>query len=125
MPATPWRGNSPARSTTRFWTFCGGTDLHQEHAFAAGLLIEQLVGRLGLVELPTIREQMLDVDLVVGDEARAVGLDGRGERPRADDGELLAQHLRADIDRHVAAFADETGDAPGPRAAHRDQASIR
>src|SRR6202035_6032014 len=77
-------------------------NLHQEHAFAAGLAVEQLIGRLGLRELPAIREQMLDIDLVVGDEARAVGLDGRGKSPRADDGELLTQHLRADLDGHVA-----------------------
>src|ERR1700681_2589930 len=128
-PATPWRGSSRARSTTRFWIFCGGTEpragLHQEHALAAALTVEQLIGRLGLRQLPTIREQMLDVDLVVGDEARTVGLDGRGECPRADDGELFAQHLRADVDGHVAAFADETDDSPGPRAAHRDQAAVR
>src|SRR5579862_2258010 len=79
----------PARSELR---------LQQKHALAAGLAIEQLIGRLGLCQLPAIREQVLDVDLVVGDEARAVGLDGGGESPRADDGELLAQHLRTDVD---------------------------
>src|ERR1700719_4028959 len=104
MPAMPWRGSSPARSTTRFSIFCGGTErqrpagLHQKHTFAAGLAVEQPVGLVGLRKLPAIGEQMLDVDLVVGDEARAVGLDGRGESPPADDGELLAPTLWADIE---------------------------
>src|SRR5215469_11554189 len=54
---------------------------HQKHALAAGLPVEQPVGLVRLRQLPAIREQMLDVDLAIGDEGRALGLDDRGERP--------------------------------------------
>src|SRR3954451_11600329 len=46
----------------------------QEHAFAGGLGVEQLVGLVGLVELPAVGEQFFDVDLAIDDELRALGL---------------------------------------------------
>ena len=43
--------------------------LRQENALAGGLGVEQLVGLIGLVEGPALREQAVDVDLPIGDEA--------------------------------------------------------
>src|ERR1051326_2806714 len=98
--------------------------LHQKHALAAGLLIEQPIGLLGLIELPAVGEQIVDLDAAVGDELRTLRLPHLGEGPRSDDGELLAQHVGAHVDRDVAALADETNSAPGARAAHRCDASL-
>jgi hypothetical protein len=47
---------------------------HQEHAFAGGLGVEQTVGFLGLVELPLMREQAVDIDLALDAEPGAFGL---------------------------------------------------
>ena len=110
-PAERWRAGEALDS------------LHQKNALAAGLPIEQPVGLVGLVELPAIRKQMVDVDLVVGDKARAIGLDGGGKGPRCNNGKLLAQHVGADLDSDVAAFADETGGAPFARGTDGDDAA--
>src|SRR5260370_12197057 len=88
--------------------------LHQKDTFAAGLAVEQPIGLLRLRKLPAVREQTIDGDLAIEDEARAIGLDDCGEGPGADDGELLAQHVRADIEGHAAAFANEPHDTPCP-----------
>ena len=48
--------------------------LHQEHALAGGLGVEQAIGLFRLVELPLMREQAVDIDLVLDAEARAIGL---------------------------------------------------
>jgi hypothetical protein len=52
-----------------------------EDAFAAGLAVEQPIGLLGLGQLPAMREQVVDCDLAVGDEAGAVRLSNRGKGP--------------------------------------------
>src|SRR5262249_23145108 len=57
------------------------TALHQEHALAARLLVKQSVGLLGLIELPAMREQIVDLDLAVGNELRALGLPDLREGP--------------------------------------------
>ena len=49
---------------------------HQKHAFAAGLLVKQLIGLFSLIESPGVREQLVDINLALGDEAGAVGLAG-------------------------------------------------
>src|SRR5579862_668383 len=72
-----------------------------------------------------MRKQVLDCDLAVGDEAGTFCLNKSGERPRSDDGELLAQQVRADVEAHAAAFADKTRDTPCPSTAYRGQASLR
>ena len=36
--------------------------LHQEHALAGGLGVEQLVGLVRLIELPAVGEQLFDVE---------------------------------------------------------------
>src|SRR6185312_4145695 len=83
----------------------GNRLLHQEHALAGRLRVEQLVGLFGLVELPAVGEQRLDIDPAVRDELRAFGLADRREGPRGDDRQLLPEHVGADIDRHVVALA--------------------
>src|ERR1051326_5165286 len=101
------------------------TALHQEHALAAGLLVEEPIGFLGLIEPPAVSEQIVDLDVAVGDELRALRLPHLRERPRTDDGELLAQHVWAHVDRHISALADETNGAPGARATNRSDAALR
>ena len=46
----------------------------QDHALAHGLLVEHLVGALGFVELEAVRDELGERQLVLGDEAGAVGL---------------------------------------------------
>jgi hypothetical protein len=90
---------------------------HQENAFAVRLPVEQLVGLLRLVERPAVREQLVDIDLAVDAELRALGLDDGGEGPGRDQRHLAPEQVRADVDRHVAALAHETHGAPDLRAA--------
>ena len=47
---------------------------HHEYAFAALLLIKQLVGLRRLGKLPAVGEQVLDRNFSIGDEACAFGL---------------------------------------------------
>src|SRR6516165_7368675 len=98
--------------------------LHQEHALAGGLGVEQTIGLFGLVELPAAGEQLLDIDLALDDKARAVGLPLPREGPGADDRQLLAQHVGADVDRHIVAFADKAHRTPDLGAAHRRYATL-
>src|SRR6185295_19299418 len=93
--------------------------LENDDALAGRLGVENAVGLVGLLELPAVREQRVDVDAVVDREARALELPHRAEGPRADDGELLAQHVAAHVEGDVAALAHEAHRAPGLRAAHR------
>ena len=37
--------------------------LHQEHAFAINLPVEQLIGLAGLIDIPAMGEQFVDVDV--------------------------------------------------------------
>src|SRR5581483_217648 len=84
----------------------------QDDALADRLRVEHAVGLLGLVEAPAVREELLHVDLVVGDELGAVGLALLGEGPRADQRHLPAQHVGAHVEGDLAALADEAGRAP-------------
>src|SRR5260221_6185176 len=70
-------------------------------------------------------EQLVDRDLAVGDEAGAFRLPRRREGPGPDDGELLAQHVAADVERHAVALADEAHRSPGPRTLYGHQPSGR
>ena len=47
---------------------------HYKHAFAAVLLIKNAIGVLGLRQPPAVREQVLDRNFSIGDEACAFGL---------------------------------------------------
>src|SRR6266571_7014336 len=64
---------------------------HQEHALAVDLLVEQLVGLLGLVELPAMGEELIDIDAALDRETRAFGLDDIRERPGCDQRQLPAE----------------------------------
>src|SRR5258708_8835451 len=91
---------------------------HQENAFAVRLLVEQLISLFRLVERPAVREQLVDIDLAFDAERGALGLDHGGESPRGDQRHLAPEQVRADVDRDVAALADETHGAPDLRAAN-------
>src|SRR5580693_4280061 len=54
---------------------------HQEYAFAVDLPVEQLVRLLGLIDLPLVGEELVDVDAALDREAGAIGLDDVGEGP--------------------------------------------
>src|SRR5207302_1010870 len=70
------------------------------------------------LQLPAVGEEAVDLDLAVGNEAGAFGLAHGREGPRADQRHLAAEEIVADVERDLAALADETGLAPGPDAAH-------
>src|SRR5260370_31576637 len=91
---------------------------HQENAFAVRLLVEQLISLLRLVERPAVREQLVDIDLALDAERRALGLDDGGESPGRDQRHLAPEQVRADVDRDVAALAHETHRAPNLCAAN-------
>src|SRR5215813_6149959 len=91
----------------------------QDHSLAGRLRVEQPVGLLRLLERPAVREQLLDVDLHVGDELGALGLPLLRERPRADECHLPAQEIRAHVERHLPALAHEARRAPRAHRAHR------
>jgi hypothetical protein len=80
-------------------------------ALAVRLLVEEFVGFVGLVELPAVREEFVDGDLVVGDEFGAVGLALCRKGPRSHQRDLAAQEVRADIERDVTALANIAGGA--------------
>src|SRR5690242_10236853 len=80
---------------------------HQKHAFAVDLFVEQLVGFIGLVELPAMGEELVDIDTTLDRETRAFSLDDVREGPGGDQRQLPPQQMRADIDMNLAAFADE------------------
>src|SRR4030095_1740936 len=46
----------------------------QDDGLPRRLLVEELVGFVGLLELPAVGEEPLDVDLLIGDELGALGL---------------------------------------------------
>src|SRR5215510_6505432 len=97
----------------------------QDDGLARGLGIEDLVGFLCLLELPAVGEELLHVDLQVGDGLRAFGLTLLRERPGADQRHLPAQEIGTDVQRHLTALADETGGAPRAHRAHRGRTGLR
>src|ERR1700720_341135 len=70
-----WRAPSPA-----------ATSRHQKDPLATRLLVEHAIGRIRLLELPAVREQVIDRKLAIRDEARALGLHRVGEGPGTDNG---------------------------------------
>src|SRR5437867_11736884 len=93
--------------------------LEEEDAFTGGLGVEALVGLVGLLQAPAVREDSFQSDLVVGDEARAVEHAHGAEGPRADERDLAPQEIGAYVEGDVAAFADVASGAPGFHATHR------
>src|SRR5437660_5887580 len=86
---------------------------------ACGLRVEQAVRLVRVFEPPVMRKQVIDVDAAIGDEARALRLADRRERPRADQRHLPAQQVVTDVEGHVTALADKARLAPGAYASHR------
>src|SRR5258708_27255900 len=97
---------------------------HQENTFAVRLLVEQRVGLLRLVERPAVREQLVDIDLALDAELRALGLDDGGESPGRDQRHLAPEQVRADVDRDVPALAHEAHGAPDLGAADGIEAGL-
>src|ERR1044071_2151553 len=92
--------------------------LEQKYALTGRRRVEAAVGLVGLLDAPAVGEDALEVDLVVGDEARAFEHAHGAEGPRADQRDLAAQEIGADVQSDVAALADVAGAAPGLDAAH-------
>src|SRR5262245_45617136 len=86
----------------------------QDDGLARALGVEDLVGLLCLLELPAVGEELLHVDIQVGDSLGAFGLTLLRERPGADQRHLPAEEIGTDVERHLTALADETGGAPQP-----------
>ena len=104
----------------RNWTpACAGatassaTPLKLEHALAGGLGVEEFVGGFRLVQFEAVGEQAFHVDAVLDHEARAVRLALLAEGPGAEQGQLAPDHVRADLQRHLAALANVADLAPG------------
>src|SRR3954449_8427717 len=89
------------------------------HALPRSLRIEQLVRFFCLIQFPPMREQMIDIDLAVGNEPRARRLTHGGKSPGADQRHLPAQQIGTDIECDAVAFADEARFAPRAHTAHR------
>ena len=77
-----------------------------------------------LWQRPAMRKQMIDRDFPVSDEPGTFRLPDRGKGPRADNRELLAQQVAADVERHAAALADKTYRSPWSRRAHRGHPAL-
>src|SRR5215468_9972127 len=97
----------------------------EDDGLAGRLRVEELVGLLGLVEPPAVREELLHVDLPVGDELGALGLALLRERPRAHQRYLPPQEILADVERDLTPLSDETGSAPRAYGAHGRSAGVR
>ena len=76
--------------------------LKLEHALAGGLGVEEFVGGHRLVQLEAVGEQALHVDAVLDDEARAVRLALLVEGPGADQRDLAADQVLADLEGDLA-----------------------
>src|SRR6266446_486784 len=99
--------------------------LEHKDTLARGLRIEELIRLLCLIEAKAVREHPIHRDLTVGDKAGTVRLSNRVKRPGGENRELLADHVRTDIDGDVVAFPDKTHRPPGPRAAYGRDAGVR
>ena len=55
--------------------------LADEDALARRLRVEELVGAFGIVQLEPVREERVEVNAVVDDELRALGLADAAEGP--------------------------------------------
>jgi len=49
--------------------------LHQEHAFAINLPVEQLIGRASPIDIPAMGEQFVDVDAALDRKPCAIRLE--------------------------------------------------
>src|SRR5438093_98844 len=90
-----------------------GNALKHKDPFTSGLSIEQPIRLLRLVEREAVCEHTIHRDLAVGNKAGAVGLTNGVKGPGRQNGELLADHIRTDVDGDVIAFPDKADGAAG------------
>src|ERR671918_2580426 len=119
---SPSSGTPSSRTSFSIRSYSPARRSEQEHALAGRLGVEQSIGLGRLIEGVAMGEQALDVDLAIGDEARALGLDHAREGPGADHSQLLPDHVAADVDRDAAALANQAHRAPGAGRADRGRA---
>src|SRR5437588_1135248 len=111
-----------SRSSTR--TFARPADRlfrNFENSFADRLTVEELVRGLGIGEPKAVGDQLVQWQLSVDDEARALGLTGRAESPAPVNSQLATQEIFADVERGRAALADKSDSTPRVSAAYCSQ----
>src|SRR5206468_10031669 len=99
--------------------------LKDKNTLAGRLGIEQAIRLLRLPDREPVREQLPQRHLALGDEARALLLSHRRERPGRVDRELAPDHLLADVERRAAALAHERHAPPRVGATHGGHARLR
>jgi hypothetical protein len=80
------------------------TALEHKDTLARGLRIEEPIRLLCLIEAKAVREHPIHRHLALGDKAGTVRLSDRVKRPGGENSELLADHVRTDLDSDVVAF---------------------
>ena len=93
-----------------------GLALHQRR-LARALGLGEVVGFdcVRVVEFPAMGEDAVDIDAVLGDEARAIHLSGDRERPVTEDVHLAKHEIRHDVDGERAVTGDQTHALPQMR----------
>src|SRR5437899_11149881 len=95
-----------------------------EYPLAGRLRVEEPVGVFRLLEREAVGEKALERELAACNETRAFFLADSAERPRGVDRELPPEHVLADVERRLVAFAHEADAPPGRGAAHGGDARI-
>src|SRR5438876_96184 len=96
-----------------------------EYPLAGRLRVEEPVGVFRLLEREAMGEKALERELAACNETRAFFLADSAERPRGVDRELPPEHVLADVERRLVAFAHEADAPPGRGAAHGGDARVR
>src|SRR5947209_14992090 len=96
-----------------------------EYPLAGRLRVEEPVGVFRLLEREAVGEKALERELAACNETRAFFLADSAERPRGVDRELPPEHVLADVERRLVAFAHEAHAPPGRGAAHGGDARVR
>src|SRR5881398_312613 len=84
-----------------------------EYPLAGRLRVEEPVGVFRLLEREAVGEKALERELAACNETRAFFLADSAERPRGVDRELPPEHVLADVERRLVAFAHEADAPPG------------
>src|SRR6478609_494571 len=85
-----------------------------EDGLAPGLLVELHVGLFGVVDAPPVREDLVDIDAVVGHEPDALPQPDAGEGVGPEDRDLLDHDVRGNVEFDVPTETDEYQPAPRP-----------
>src|SRR6266508_5614181 len=99
-------------SAPQLWRCQHPDGSEHEHALACCLGVEQAIRFGRLVEREAMGQQAPERDTAIDDEAGALGLADRAERPRPVDSELLVNDVGADVERRGVALADEADPTP-------------